>query len=58
MKFYVYFQKPSYMQSQNTSTSELGTSTIHFVETEPSILREMPWIQLKEYKVVPCILTA
>ena len=26
-------------------------STIHFVETAPSMLREMPWIQLKDSKV-------
>ena len=26
-------------------------STIHFVETAPSMLREMPWIQQKDIKV-------
>ena len=25
--------------------------TIHFVETAPSVLRELPWILLREYKV-------
>ena len=24
---------------------------MHFIETAPSILREMPWIKLKEFKV-------
>ena len=24
---------------------------IHFVETAPSVLREVPWIQLEEHKV-------
>ena len=28
--------------------------TIHFVETASSVLRELPWILPKEYKVVQC----
>ena len=31
----------------------LSSPTIHFVETAPSVLREMPWIQLREHKVQP-----
>ena len=27
-------------------------TVVHFVETSPSLLREIPWITLKEYKVV------
>ena len=27
------------------------STVVHFVETSPSALREMPWISLKEYKV-------
>ena len=38
-------------QSQPDLSLQLPPSTIHFVETTPSMLREMPWIQLKEYKV-------
>ncbi len=29
-----------------------ASSIIHYVETSPSILREMPWIQLKEVRVL------
>ena len=29
-------------------------STINFVESAPSMLREIPWIQLKDYKVATC----
>ena len=29
--------------------------TIHFVETAPSVLRELPWILLREHKVRTCI---
>ena len=25
---------------------------IHFIETTPSVLREMPWVNLKEHKVL------
>ena len=28
-----------------------GMPTIHFVETAPSVLREVPWITYREYKV-------
>lgn len=36
--------------------SLLHTPTIHFVETAPSVLREMPWIILREHGVsVECI---
>lgn len=30
---------------------------IHFVETAPSVLRELPWILLKEHKVQPMFCT-
>ena len=30
--------------------STLPTSSIHFVETESSVLREMPWVQLREHQ--------
>ena len=27
-------------------------SIVHFIETAPSVLREVPWITTREYKVV------
>lgn len=39
-----------FVQSEATLTED-PPSTIHFVETAPSMLREMPWIQLKDSKV-------
>ena len=40
---------PSTDESIDISSST--APVIHFVETAPSVLREMPWIQLKEHKV-------
>ena len=36
---------------QQAGMSNKDISVIHFVETSPSMLREMPWIQLKDAKV-------
>ena len=33
------------------STREEDITIVHFVETSPSVLREMPWITLKENPV-------
>ena len=41
--------KPSLLSPPPTQIS--GTPIIHFVETAPSVLRELPWILLKEHKV-------
>lgn len=40
---------PSVDESVDISTPI--APVIHFVETAPSVLREMPWIQLREHKV-------
>ena len=40
---------PSTEESAEVCTTT--APTIHFVETAPSVLREMPWVQLKEHKV-------
>ena len=44
---------PSTEESVNISSPTATTTApvVHFVETAPSVLREMPWIQLKEHKV-------
>ncbi len=45
-------QKHLLMQKQVSTDKSIQTSSIiHYVETSPSILREMPWIQLKEVRV-------
>ena len=36
---------------ESIDISSFTAPVIHFVETAPSVLREMPWIQLKEHKV-------
>jgi len=38
----------------DTELKEHGVSAVHFIETSPSILRQVPWIELHEYKVVCC----
>ena len=38
-------------QSQPELSLQAPPSTFHFVETAPSVLREMPWIRLKDSKV-------
>ncbi len=45
-------------QDQEDNPEELTTLAaaraspcIHFIETEPSVLRDVPWIQLREHKV-------
>ncbi len=47
------------MQGKEDNSKELTTLAagcaspcIHFIETEPSVLRDVPWIQLKEHKVL------
>ena len=37
--------------ADEATDAAFSTPTIHFVETAPSVLREMPWIQLREHKV-------
>ncbi len=46
-------------QGQEDNPEELTTLAaaraspcIHFIETEPSVLRDVPWIQLREHKVI------
>ncbi len=46
------------LQGQGDNSEELTTLAaapvspcIHFIETEPSVLRDVPWIQLREHKV-------
>ena len=36
---------------EDVCRSKSGFPTIHFVETASSVLRELPWILPKEYKV-------
>lgn len=31
-----------------------GQSIVHFIETAPSVLREVPWITIRECKVSAC----
>ncbi len=48
-------QKHLLMQKKQVSTDksiQASSSIIHYVETSPSILREMPWVQLKEVRVL------
>ena len=42
---------PSTEESVDISSPMATAPVIHFVETAPSVLREMPWIQLREHKV-------
>lgn len=37
--------------SEDMTTTRAVFPTIHFVETASSVLRELPWILPKEYKV-------
>ena len=41
---------PQGMEESPRSCDDQMT-VVHFVETSPSVLREMPWITLKEHKV-------
>lgn len=34
-----------------TLAAAQSSPCIHFIETEPSVLRDVPWIQLREHKV-------
>ena len=34
-----------------TLAAAMASPCIHFIETEPSVLRDVPWIQLREHKV-------
>ena len=36
---------------QSPTSESAFAPMMHFIETAPSILREMPWIKLKEFKV-------
>ena len=36
---------------ESVDISSPTAPVIHFVETAPSVLREMPWVQLREHKV-------
>lgn len=38
-------------QQEEVVRGQVTSSTLHFVETAPSMLREMPWIQYKDTKV-------
>ena len=40
-------------EDAHTTGSGDQLTVVHFVETSPSVLREMPWITLKEHKVSP-----
>ena len=39
------------LNMEESLISDDQLTVVHFVETSPSLLREMPWITLKEYKV-------
>ena len=39
------------IRQQEVARGQVTSSTLHFVETAPSMLREMPWIQYKDAKV-------
>ncbi len=36
------------------SQTAIGASTVHFIETAPSVLREVPFITYHEHKVSYC----
>lgn len=36
---------------KGSESNPAGLPTVHFVETAPSVLREVPWITYREYKV-------
>ena len=40
-------------QKRTPHRSHTVVPSIHFVETAPSVLRELPWILLKEHEVQP-----
>jgi len=42
----------SQAEELTTLSAARAAPCIHFIETEPSVLRDVPWIQLKEFKVV------
>ena len=34
-----------------------GKTVVHFIETAPSVLREVPWLKVMEYEVpIVCVL--
>ena len=43
-------QDHRYFQSVPMKRSSIDPPVIHFIETAPSVLREMPWVKLKEHK--------
>ena len=43
-------QQRRYSQSSPVNQSKNDPPVIHFIETAPSVLREMPWVKLKEHK--------
>lgn len=44
-------QQHRYSQSIPVSPFMIDTPVIHFIETAPSVLRELPWVKLREHKV-------
>ena len=50
MQLHLAMQSEDHMML-DMSVQPLCSSTISFVETSPSMLREMPWISCKETKV-------
>ncbi len=44
-------------QPQNGGIGNGNGSTVHFIETSPSVLREVPFITYREYKVHTYTLT-
>lgn len=47
-----YEASPAHNAAVTATPTKYSLPTIHFVETAASVLRELPWILLKEHKVV------
>ena len=41
----------SLLKHHKLSGESKNVSTVHFVETSPSVLRQLPWIVFQEHKV-------
>ena len=45
-----YRQQYRFSRSSPLNQSTFNPPVIHFIETAPSVLREMPWVNLREHK--------
>ena len=51
IELYLQFQQTVKNQLANEDEVNKKIAEIHFIETVPSMMREMPWIQIKEQEV-------